>query len=370
MKARLVALVRMRTAEEGNALNTFSRKLRLSVHPDIVDRDVPDSRFYVQGWKNVTLTPEELVRSIKEGHPYCAQMHGYRDRSHFMASDIASLDVEHGPSIPEALQNPIVRDHGTILYTTVRHEPEAPRFRIIFVLPRTITDAVEMEAVARALQLRVAGDRSALDAPRMFFGNRQAEVMLFDREISSELLGELIAQGRNPPEPDTLRKGGNGANWVPSRSSLVLKSDQVVGLVGNGVASFSELTPGRTARCPFHYDEHPSAFVVTNRNGINGLYCSACARTYWLEGASSPDDIFQNFEKTVRKAAAYYESHQDYGPLAPILGLPERPDGLTGTAIHIVDGGPAPPELWPGVMMVRSPKGTGKTRCLRADPRS
>jgi hypothetical protein len=63
-----------------------------------------------------------------------------------------------------------------------------------------------------------------------------------------------------------------------------------------------------------------------------------------------------SFEKTVREAVAYYEAHQDYGPLAPILGLPERSDGLTGTAIHIVRGYPAPPELWPGVMMVKRPE--------------
>jgi hypothetical protein len=78
-------------------LNTFSRKLRLSVHPGIVDRHVPDNRLYAEGWQNVETTPEELVRSIKEGHPYCAQVYGYRDRAHFMASaDIASLDIEYG----------------------------------------------------------------------------------------------------------------------------------------------------------------------------------------------------------------------------------------------------------------------------------
>ena len=175
-------------------MNTLRRKLRVSVHHGIVDKKVPEERLYAEGWENVELTPEELVECVKDGHPYCAQISGYRNAKHFKASDIVSLDIEHSLSIDEALENPIVRAQATILYTTVRHQPAAPRFRIIFVLPRTITDAREMTALVKALRLRVAGDRNAVHAVRMYFGNRNAEVMMFDREISPELLDELIAQ--------------------------------------------------------------------------------------------------------------------------------------------------------------------------------
>lgn len=347
-------------------LSTLRRKLRLSVNSEIVDRDVPqDKRLYAVGWKNVELTSEELVHSIKNGFPYAAQLYEcYRDREHFMASDIASLDIEDGPSVSEALENPIVRAHATILYTTVRHKPEAPRFRIIFALPQTITDAREMQAVVQALRLRVAGDRNAMDPGRMYFGNRNAEVMLFDREISPELLDELIAQGQNPPEPETSQNAGDRARWVPSRSRLLLKPDREIRLANGGVMRFSDVQPRAALHCPFHSDEHPSAFVVTSRSGINGLYCSACACTYWPEALSSADDVFDSFENTAREAAAYFEAHQDYGPLASILGLPENSDALTGSAVQIVDGHPAPPDLLPGIMMVRSPKGTGKTERL------
>ena len=138
-------------------MNSFRRKLRVSVHRGIVDKNVPENRLFAEGWENVELTPEELVESIKNGHPYCAQISGYRNSKHFKASDIISLDIEHSLSIEEALENPIVRAHATILYTTVRHQPDAHRFRIIFVLPQTITDAREMSALVKALRLRVAG---------------------------------------------------------------------------------------------------------------------------------------------------------------------------------------------------------------------
>jgi hypothetical protein len=127
------------------------RKLRLSVQPDIIDREVPeDRRLYAEGWQNVEYTVDEFVQWIKSGRPYCAQVEGYRDSKHFLGCDVASADVDGGPTIEEALENPLVRDHAAILYTTVRHQPDAHRYRIVFVLPRTITDAGEMEAVLRA----------------------------------------------------------------------------------------------------------------------------------------------------------------------------------------------------------------------------
>ena len=348
-------------------MSIFQRKLRVSVHRGIVDRNAPEDRLYAEGWENVELTIDELVLSIRNGHPYCAQIFGYRNTKHFKASDIVSLDIERSLSIEEALENPIVRAHATILYTTVRHQPAAPRFRIIFVLPRTITDAREMAALVKALRLRVAGDRNAVDAARMYFGNRNAEVMMFDREISPELLGELIAQGMNPAEPDTVGNGGDAAHWVPSRSRLLLRPEQEIWVAKGGLARFADLPPQTIVHCPFHNDKHPSAFVVANRHGVNGIYCSTCACTYWPEGLPSPDDdVFDNFEKTVREAARYFQDHQDYGPLAPLLGFSLSQPGLIGSTIRIVAGSPTPPALVPGLMMVRSPKGTGKTARLKS----
>src|SRR4029077_11401902 len=144
------------------------------------------------------------------------------------------------------------------------------------------------------------------------------------------LLAELIAQGMNAPEPETIKNGGK-LDWTPSRSRLLIRPDQEIRVAKGGPVQFSELAPGTTIHCPFHNDKHPSAFVLANRHGINGIYCSACGCTYWPRGSSPPaDDVFDSFERTVREAAAYYENHQDYGPLAPILGLPENSDALTG----------------------------------------
>ena len=46
------------------------------------------------------------------------------------------------------LEDEIVRDHLTILYTTPSHTSERHRFRLIFALPRTIESAIEIIIVA------------------------------------------------------------------------------------------------------------------------------------------------------------------------------------------------------------------------------
>lgn len=305
--------------------------------------------MYVCGWMNVEMSPEELATTIKNGHPYCAQTAGYRDRYHFKASDIVSLDIDSGLTIDEALQNSIVSAHATLLYSTLRHRPDSHRFRLIFALPRTITDPNEQSAVMRALQLRVAGDRKVVDPARLFYGNRNGEIRIFDRALSPALLDDLIAQGLNPSEQDTVQNGGQRRGFAPSRSRLNIAPDQQIRLAKGRVALFGDLRPRTTIHCPFHHDENPSAFVVANRHGVTGIHCSTCGCSYWPKISPVPEeDPFSDFERMVRIAAANQTFDQP----------------LNASTVQIVNGSALPLELLPGITMVRSPKGTGKTSRL------
>ena len=257
-------------------------------------------------------------------------------------------------TIEQALQHPIVREHATILYTTVRHRLEAHRFRIIFRLPRTITDPKEMRAVTRALGLRFNGDPKVVDAAHAFFGNRNAETMLWDRELSPQLLEDLIAQGLDPPVCDTV-----GGEVVPSRSRHGLSPDATVRLANGNVCKVSDLHPKTPLHCPFHDDKNPSAFSVANRNGVNGIHCSTCGVTYWPKDEDDEPHDFNDFERRVREAAEYHATPQDgLDPLGPAL------NAVPGLTVSIVDGSPAPSELLPGLTLVISEKGTGKTEGL------
>lgn len=155
------------------------RKLRLATNPHLINKnEIGGSELFAYGWENRELTLGELAEAIKQGIAYTAQLKGKRKAANFLASDIVSVDVDRGMTIEQALAHPLVANHAGMIYTTVRHTPEAHRFRIIFPTPRTITDPAEMRAVARSLALRLNGDPTVVDPARIFFGNRGAQVWL------------------------------------------------------------------------------------------------------------------------------------------------------------------------------------------------
>jgi len=107
---------------------------------------------------------------------------------------VVSVDIDGTMTIEDALDHPLVRHYAGLIYTTARHTPEQHRFRIVFVAPRTITDAGQMRAAARSLALRLAGDLSAIDPSMFWFGCMGARVWLFDQQLSNDLLQGLIDQ--------------------------------------------------------------------------------------------------------------------------------------------------------------------------------
>lgn len=126
------------------------RKLKIAVNPELIDKNESgDASLFATGWFNVELTPDELAEAIQSGIAYCPQLTGSRKAESFQACDVASVDVDQGLTVEEALANPFVRNHALLLYTTGRHTPEAHRFRVVFLLTETIVCARRMRAVNR-----------------------------------------------------------------------------------------------------------------------------------------------------------------------------------------------------------------------------
>jgi Origin of replication binding protein len=311
---------------------------------------------------NGELTPAELAAWVREGKAFCAQVSGSRKAANFLASDVVTVDVDGGMTIEQALKHPIVKNHATLIYTTVNHRPDAHRFRIVFALPRTITSDREMRAIARSLALRLNGDPAAVDATRISFGSRGAQTWVFDRELSVELTDELIAHSVNPPESDVI---GIAERVATTRSGLRVRPEQPIRLAADRRLVPLSQVPVRTAIfCPFHQDENPSAFVLVSTAGVKGIHCAACAHTFFCAPADEFD--FHDFDREVRRAAEHYENHRDFGPLGPLFNSPSAQIGLIGSNVTIANGTPAPSELLPGVTLVKSEKGSGKTQALKA----
>ncbi|EGP09369.1 signal recognition particle GTPase [Bradyrhizobiaceae bacterium SG-6C] len=346
--------------------SVLDRQLRLSINPKLINKNDADDAslsLFANGWVNFAATPIELAEFINEGMAFSCELAGTRKASNFVASDFLAVDIDGTRTIEDALSDPFVQDHLTILYTTPNHTSDKHRFRMVFALPRTIEAASEMKAGLRSIAFRLGGDLRATDAARIFYGSTGSNPQVFDRCLSNEILDELIAQGLNADQRDS---GSTGRTATTSK--LPISPDKMIQLAGGDYRRFDELPKGATIHCPFHYDLNASAFVVESKQGILGIHCSACAQTFWPPN-SRRDDDFSDFDRRVEEAERYYKDMQDLGPFMRAL-IPagvQYHEGLARSNIYRYESEylKFPTPFPKGLVFIKSPKGTGKTELLK-----
>lgn len=343
-RAQIVTEVPSRTeagTTEPRAHELQPRRLKVAINRALIDKnETGDTMLFAEGWENVELSVGELEEVVKSGAAYCPQLSGRRNQKNFLMADVVSVDVDNGMNVEEALVNPIVRDHAAFLYTTVNHTSEQNRFRIVFPLPQTIDDPEEVRAIQRSLALRLGGDPSVTDPTRLFYGNRNAEIIRIGRTLSPNLVQDLIEQSRNFDASSWGKKPG------AYRSLLLLNVTDPIKTSSGAVVPFGELPRRTVVHCPYHHDEHPSAFVTESTTGGRGIHCSKCSATYWPNRLLAVAD---DFEVAARKSLEERGSHLR---------------AFDGVTVSIDPQYPAPGRLTTRLTLVRSPKGSGKTTAL------
>ena len=141
-----------------------------------------------------------------------------------------------------------------------------------------------------------------------------------------------------------------------------------------GVTIASEFTAGElkslaalprlaSVRCPYHLDRNHSAFVVHSANGTHGIHCMACGATFWTDSPSEYDfDAFDNlFEQSQREERILIDKTVECSTNFLIRYYPPKPTRVATNSRYL------PPIVYmPGLTLVKSPKGTGKTVALKA----
>jgi hypothetical protein len=326
------------------------KTLRLAISSKIINKSdgaVPDARFS-RSFENKRVNLEEFLQEIKKGHAYCPELRGARNSDNFAASDILSLDVDSGLTFDEALNEPFVAEHASILYTTASHTEEAHRFRVIFVLPRTITDGREMTRAMRGLALKFGGDSKVVDAAHLFYGSTNCRSHLQHRGLSMEALNALIERGR------TSKTYNEGYSATVGRETRDFDTERLR-LADGGSQLLIDIPKGIKVHCPEHIDRQASAFITENAQGIKGVSCSACGRVYWPKTVDL--EYVDSFETDLQCVAAGK-------PLEGVIGS-ERLH-LSRSNVELRHGqflGSFSPSF--GATFVKSAKGTGKTKALK-----
>lgn len=350
------------------------QKIKLAVEDTIVDKIPPNSplwRIASTGFRNVEFTVQELADHINQGHPLCAQHQGRRTQANFLCSDIVAVDIDDGMRLEEALVHPYVQQHAAILYTTPSHTDENHRFRIIFALPRTITDVAEMRAAYTGLIYKFGGDESCKDACRLFFGSKGSDPIILGNVMTSDALDELLLLGQETRASDSRgsqRSSNKKSQTTTRRSNVLLKKDQEVELTNGRAFRLSAINTGQSIYCPVHVDNNPSAFIVENRHGVKGVHCRACAATFWPPSAFPKRKKIDFYAaESIAKEMEYEEDPERYcedEQVRPGLIAHAQTERSFFTfsrrylsLLHDAK--------FEGLTFIRSPKGTGKTEDLK-----
>lgn len=335
----------------------FSYNTRL-----INKNDRNDTYAFANGWEHVTATIEDLIRVIKLGYAYSVWFKdGIRKTSNFVASNVVSIDVDGTNTIDSSISLEFSTHYLTAVYTSCSHTAREHRFRLIFKLERVIESAYEYRCIQRALQLMYAGDGSAAEPSRLFYGNQNAEVMLWDREIPNDEIDKLIKLN----VPSELNSYGNMSEHASTRSDIRIPADLMI-TTAAGIHIKLEEIPNRTPiHCPYHHDANASAFVGVKDTGFRYIFCMRC-QTTWHQINPFYDfepDIKDDFVETMRAVKDMTlpnmeEQLRRFPKLVRVKDLhPANITFLNRRYVEKVD-------IKPGITFIKSPKGSGKTESL------
>jgi len=218
---------------------------------------------------------------------------------------------------------------------------------LVFCLPTIETDASRYALLQAGIEARYHGALPSVRATHAYYAGRQCQVSAPGRVLDSAAVRELIQLGREAKEtrrqPDDLL-----------RSRIALDSDLVVRTADGEDTVLGDLHPGVRVFCLVHADREAKALSYRLPDGRPMLACIHCQHTYTVRNADNDYD-FDFFERTIRALAedeaCTRADRENAAGLAPQFDV--RNERYLGQLA-----------LVPGVLCVKSPKGTGKTEQL------
>lgn len=310
-------------------------------------------------FSNVDISIEELAYHINMGHSFCAQHEGSRKSENFVCAGYLAVDIDSGTTLSDALAHEWVKKYAALIYVTWSHTDTHNRFRIVFELNRVITDAEEMRAAFIGLIRKFGGDQACKDVCRIFFGSKNRDQFILGNTLPNEILDDLIEDGK-------IKKVNAESSDDTNTGSSAIRSNRQLDIghsVKTAEGNFEEVsTLPRTTRvhCPFHIDKHPSAFIIVSKSNIKGVHCTVCNESFWEKTISRHH--LQNFDfYQIDAALNSVEYHEDpnnvYGEDTPNEFLSNDDRSIrSGNEKRLTNI-----ELKDGIILVRSPKGSGKS---------
>ena len=324
------------------------QKFKISFNQHIIDKPSQGAGLnQAINWIPYELTQSQIIDKIKQGMAYSAHFkNNYRKSENFICSDFIAVDIDNGVQIEDILESEYIKKHCSFIYTTHSHTELAHRFRIVFLLEKTITKKENWKYALRGIGQKLKGDPTIKDAARQFYGSSKCKIYKFNNILNEEELDEIILFGKQVKKD--LYDKSITQQTILDINSINHKFDIITTSEGN-LVSIDDIPSSTSVYCPIHVDKNPSAFTVQSRNGVKGIHCSTCSMTYWH--ADPGDYILDEFDQIIEKMQKE-NYHSDKLPVAQNIKIISK-KYLDNIPYQI------------GVHCVKSPKGSGKTEILK-----
>lgn len=168
-----------------------------------------DYELLASKYEDKTGTLQDVVDHIKQGHAVCAGLLGgqRRAKANVIGSQWVLLDIDNSKTkldengnpvkdadgrtikvydpqltIEQAVAHPFIQQYCALIYTSASHKSDWHKLRLVFLLPQFESDVGIIEAMIRLLMEHLPHDPNCKDASRVFYGNTNAEIPLFNPE--------------------------------------------------------------------------------------------------------------------------------------------------------------------------------------------
>lgn len=327
----------------------------VAVRFDIQGKDLTKNKLFGDHWHNQTFTLNKLVKHFKHGYPFALPCRGgMKDTAHFLHADILVADVDGGMTLDEALNTEFIKNFAGFIATTASHTDQNHRFRIIFPLERRIFESKQYKALHEGMQKEFPSDPSASSSAQGFYGAVDPKIILIGKSLPESKITALIEAGM-----------ANIKSVFQQANHLKITEDSIVINADKDSVPINTLSKGDSLYCPFgtHPDTHHSAYIVLNKQGIKGVHCRSCGETQWTKQSATEPYRFDTFDQLVNENAGKANSYFQYTGLAKYSHDLESNLGTKNFHITNTQFVEIPVDV-PGIHLIKSGKGTGKTQAL------
>ena len=327
--------------------------IKLSFNPYIINKPPRGARVpYSEGFMSSEVSASQFIELIKNGYAFTAQFRdNKRKTENFLQTNFIAVDIDNGMTLDEALNNSFIKKNALFIYTTPSHSRELNRFRIVFQTPEIIIKSDKWKKALQGIGRKLGGDPAIKDGARLFYGFTDADVYQFDKTMDEASFQEIfdLAYSKAPTTAGGL---------VSYQTRATIESDELVRTAFGVMDRISNLAPSTSIFCPKHIDQNPSAFIVESRQAIKGVHCASCNATFWSKPVSKYQ--FDTFKRLIEAGDVTDRTNQAI--LVELLGISTIKIKIEKLRTQYL-----PPITYsPGVTLVRSPKGSGKTAALKS----